>query len=181
MKVKDLMVPLADYATVSQDAVLFEVVLALESADEQFDQARYRHRAVLVYDARKEVIGKVSMLDVLRSLDPQYQDLGNIDMLTRFGLGPGLIKTMTKEFSLLQKPLDEICKKSARIRVRDIMHTPTKGEYVDEDASLNEAIHQLAIGLHQSLLVTRDGGIVGILRLTDVYRQITAMIKACEL
>ena len=31
MKVKDLMVPLADYATVSQDAVLFEVVLALET------------------------------------------------------------------------------------------------------------------------------------------------------
>jgi hypothetical protein len=37
------------------------------------------------------------------------------------------------------------------------------------------------MGPHQSLLVTRQGEIVGILRLTDVYVEVSERIKACEL
>ena len=48
IKVKEIMVPLADYATVSQDANLYTAVLALKEAQENFSQDRYRHRAVLV-------------------------------------------------------------------------------------------------------------------------------------
>ena len=33
-------------------------------------------------------------------------------------------------------------------------------------------MHKLAAGRHQSLLVTRNDGVVGILRLTDVFEQI---------
>ncbi len=46
--VKDLMVPLAEYATVKEDASLFEAVQALEQAQEHFDSEKYRHRAILV-------------------------------------------------------------------------------------------------------------------------------------
>ena len=48
--VKDLMVPLAAYATVSEEATLFEAVLALEEAGKKYDQSRDKHRAVLVLD-----------------------------------------------------------------------------------------------------------------------------------
>ena len=37
------------------------------------------------------------------------------------------------------------------------------------------------MGHHQSLLVTRADRIVGILRLSDVYVQISQGIKACQL
>jgi predicted transcriptional regulator len=37
------------------------------------------------------------------------------------------------------------------------------------------------MGHHQSLLVTRDGGIVGILRLTDVFKEVFQMIKTCSI
>ena len=65
--------------------------------------------------------------------------------------------------------------------VKDIMYTPTEGEYVEEKASLGEAIHQLVMGHHQSLLVTKEDEIVGILRLVDVFKEICEGIKACEL
>jgi CBS domain-containing protein len=61
------------------------------------------------------------------------------------------------------------------------MYTLTEGEYVREDATLDEAIHQLVIGHHQSLLVTRGEEIVGILRLSDVFREICNMIKECHI
>jgi len=63
--------------------------------------------------------------------------------------------------------------------VKNFMYTPTEGEYVEESASLNEAIHQLIMGHHQSLLVTRKKQIVGILRLTDVFKEVFEVMKTC--
>ena len=59
------------------------------------------------------------------------------------------------------------------------MHQPTEGEHVDEDATVDEAIHQLVLGRHQSLLVMRKRHIVGILRLTDVFAVVFHAIKTC--
>lgn len=61
------------------------------------------------------------------------------------------------------------------------MVTYREGEYVAENATLDEAIHLLVMGNHQSLLVPRDKSIIGILRLTDVFREVCRMIKACAL
>ena len=58
---------------------------------------------------------------------------------------------------------------------------PEPGEYIDQDKSLDEGIHQLLIGKYQSLLVTEgDGKIVGVLRLTDVFTEIAEKIKTCK-
>jgi len=46
---------------------------------------------------------------------------------------------------------------------------------------LCEAIHQLVMGHRQSLLVTSDENIVGILRLTDVFMHIFQEMSACEI
>ena len=87
---------------------------------------------------------------------------------------------MLKEHQLWEKSLDDICKKASEIIVKTIMYTPTEGEFVKEDTSLEVAIHQLILGRHQSLLVTRDRDIVGILRLTDVFREIANKIVTCS-
>ena len=60
-------------------------------------------------------------------------------------------------------------------------HTPTEGEYVNEDATLDVAIHRLVMGHHQSLLVTRGKKIVGIIKLTDIFAEIFQTMKACGL
>jgi predicted transcriptional regulator len=67
------------------------------------------------------------------------------------------------------------------IKAKDIMYKPVEGEYVEADATLDEAIHQLVMGRHQSLLVTEKGRIVGILRLTDVFDQICEVMKTCAI
>lgn len=179
--VKDLMVPLSEYATVSEGATLYEAVLALEKAQEGFDQTRDRHRAVLITNAAGQVIGKVSQLDVLRGLEPKYQEMKEKDTFSRLGLSQTHIKAMMEQFSLWDKPLTDICAKASRIKVDRIMYRPTEGEYVEEEASLDKAIHQLIMGRHQSLLVVSKGMITGILRLTDVFREVCKTIKTCEL
>lgn len=181
IKVKEIMVPLEEYATVSEDTSLAEAVLALEQSQESFNQNRYQHRAILVYGKNKKIVGKLSLHDVLQGLEPKYTGAGNFKELDQFYINADYIRNLIDELGLLKNPMQDICRKAAEVKVKNIMHTPTKGEYVSEDAPLNEAIIQLLIGRRQSLLVTRDNDIVGILRLTDVFKKISNTIKACNL
>ncbi len=179
--VKELMVPLAKYATVSQEGTLFEAVMALEQAQEKFDQSRYRHRAVLVYNNEGDIVGKVSQLDVLRALEPKYKAMDIPGSLSRFGLTKRFQETMLEQLRFWDKPMDDICRKAARIKVKEFMYTPGEGEYINEDETMDRAINQLVMGHHQSLLVLKDDKIVGILRKTDVFIEIVRAMKACEL
>jgi CBS domain-containing protein len=179
--VKDLMVPLSEYATVTEDATLYEAVTALEEAQEQFEDkhTRYRHRAVLILDHNDHVVGKLSQLDVLRALEPKYQEMIEGEGSHRFGFGKNFMKSILEDFQLFADPLDDLCRKAGEKDVKQFMYTPTEGEFVSEDAGLAVAIHQLVIGHHQSLLVTRDEKIVGILRLTDVFAAVFHQMKSC--
>jgi CBS domain-containing protein len=76
---------------------------------------------------------------------------------------------MLEYHRLFDGSLETLRKKAANIHVRDFMHTLSADESVSENATLDEAIHILIMGHHQSLLVKRDDQIVGILRLTDVF------------
>lgn len=179
--VKDVMVPLADYATVSEDANMFDAVLALEKAQSEFDQTRDRHRAILVYGNTGKIVGKISQLDLLKALEPKYEQIDADNKLSRFGYSMDYFKSIFKQHNLWSKPLNDICSKAATIKVKSFMYTPTEGEFVNADTGLNEAVHQLIMGCHHSLLVTDHDNIVGILRLTDVFKRVTDAMKTCNL
>jgi CBS domain containing-hemolysin-like protein len=183
--VKELMVPLSEYAMVSEDATLHEAVTALQKAQKEFDKTRDRHRAILVFNKDNKIVGKVSQLDILQALEPKYGELGDSTPLSRFGLSrygfsPKFIKNLMTQFGLWDKSLEEACRIAGNLKVKTIMYSPTQGEFVEEKASLGLAIHQLLMGHHQSLLVTRGKDIVGILRLTDVFREISGILEFKE-
>ena len=181
---RDLMVPLEEYVTVSDEATLKDAVVALEKAQEELDRKRYRyvHRAVLVLNKKKEVVGKISQLDILKGLEPNYKKI--VDTTKRIsvsGFSTHFLTSMMDLHRLWANPLSDICSKAAKIKVQEFMTTPTEGEVIDEKVSLEEAMHIMVMGHHHSLLVTRDGKIVGVLRLTDVCIYINDLIKACSI
>ncbi|WP_136806440.1 HPP family protein [Desulfosediminicola flagellatus] len=181
LKVKDIMVPTSEYTTISKDATLHEAIIILGNAQVEFNQAKNRHRAILVLDSEGQVVGKLSQIDVIRGLEPGYRDVKPPAELKHWALSKETIANMMKDMQLWQKPLEDICKKSDRIYVRDLMYTPAEGEYVSQDATLDEAVHQLVIGHHQSLLVVEDNNVTGILRLTDVFSSLVQVVKQCEM
>lgn len=176
-RIVDLMIPLSDYALVSEDATLYDAVIALEEAQTRFTTRRYAHRAVLVHNADGVIIGKLSQRDIIRGLEPRYSEITDSKM-AHFGFSASFIKSIVKSQGLWQKPLDNLAEKGSRIKVKDVMYTPAEGEYVNQSASLNEAIHQLIMGDHQSLLVTSGGRVTGVLRLTDVFAEIASLIRS---
>lgn len=178
-KVKELMVPLSDYATISKGATLKEAVVALEEAQERFDKTRYRHRSVLVLDSGNQVIGKVGQIDILRSLEPKYGQMAPDSKVSHFGFrfSSDFLISLREQYSLLDAPMDNICTRAAGAKVEDFMHILSENEYIEAEASLDAAIHQLVIGHYQSLLVKEEGHIIGMLRLSDIASVVSKAIK----
>jgi CBS domain-containing protein len=175
--VSELALPLSDYATVSEDAPLFEAIQALEKAQAEFNQTRYAHRAILVYDKSNKIVGKLSQMDVIKALEPDYEKNIDKDALSRFGISDNFLQSSILKHDFWNMPLDKMCSRAGRVKVRNVMYKPTELEYVEETATLQEAIHRMIVGHHHSLLVTKGGEIVGILRLSDIFASVEDTMK----
>ncbi len=179
-RVKDLMVPLAEYATVSAGSTLLEAMLALEKAQEEFDHTKYRHRGVLILDKSKGVIGKLGQMDVLRALEAKEEE-DDIRGLRQFGFSSKFVRDVRTKRRLKEASLKDFCRTAVNLKVEDFMQAPSEGEFIDEEASLEVAILQMVMGNHLlSLLVTRGQAIVGVLRMTDVFAAVFHTAKECE-
>ena len=184
-QVKDLMVPLSEYATVPETATLLDAVKALREAQTAFGQDRYRHRAVLVFDGNNHFVGKLSQHDVIEALEPNYKGMTRSDnqgSMHRLGFSDSFVKSTQEQYHLWEKALENLCEKAIHLKVKDAMNTPGKGEFVNADTTMDEAIHRLIIGRHHSLLVTADRNaseIVGVLRLVDVFELVSDVMHEC--
>ena len=179
--VKDIMTPPNEYRTISIEATLTEAAQALEVAQKEYEQKRERHRTLLISDAHGTILGKLSQLDVLRGLEPKGKHVEDSTSLSRFGVSSEYLKPMFDLCGFWGKPLIDVCKEAGNLKVDRLIHSPSKGEYIDENASLPEAIHQMALEHHQSMLVTRDNEIVGILRQPDLFKEAVETLSVCQL
>ncbi|WP_028584598.1 CBS domain-containing protein [Desulfogranum mediterraneum] len=171
--VKDLMVPISEYATVTVGTSLIDAVLALEAAQEAYSSSKYEHRAILVLDENHTVIGKIGQLRILKAIETRY-DLGcDVEKLSRFKFSDQYIADKCEQYRLEGPILDEESfRTTANKKVEEFMQRPTSGEFVSEESSLDMAIHKLVAGPHLSLLVTKEEEIVGILKIGDVFASV---------
>ena len=184
-QVKDLMIPLSEYATVSEAATLLEAVQALRKAQDEFGRNRYQHRAILVFDGKNHFVGKLSQHDLIEALEPSYKSMGSSadhGTMHRLGFSDAFVNSTLEQYHLWEKALENLCDKAIHLKVKTIMDTPGKGEFVNESTTMDEAIHRLIIGRHHSLLVSADydpDEIVGVLRLADVFEFVSDAMHEC--
>lgn len=180
--VKDLMIPISEYATVDKGATLFEAVLALEKVQEKNSKAtKYKYRVVLVVDNNGKVVGKLNQLDVLRALELGKDQTAEIEDISKFGFSQKLVTDLMECSRLRNTSLNILCLKPAMMKVEDFMEVPSERQSVEEDTSLDVAIYQLMNGPFLSLMVLRENEIVGILRLTDIFLTVVNAMKENEL
>ena len=168
--VSDLMVPLEEYSHVFVGTSLQDVIKALAQAmmGPPADPSRPRDRGVLVQAPDGRVVGKLSLWDVLNGLKPHYEPpidpFGEVD-----------------DHLLWSQWLHaDLAERARSIRVEDLLREPTTEETIEETAPLDLAVHRLIRGRHLSLMVMRGDAIVGILRLSDVFKAVNDMIDRCS-
>jgi CBS domain-containing protein len=172
--VLDIMLPLNEYAVVSEEATLYDAFITLQEAQKKLTPGRQPHRAVLVVDKEKNIVGKLGHLGFLKALEPGYNDLGQLDMISKAGLTKEFINSMMKNYSLLQDDLEDIRNRTKKIRIKDVMRPVT--EQVDVNDTINEAIHKIIMWQILSVPVTKGGKVVGILRLSDLFDEVSRNI-----
>ena len=178
--IKELMVPVADYATVSEKASLDEALKALESEKRSYENGPYRHRSLVVINEKKHVVGRLSQIDIMRALEPRYEEIADSRWIERSRLTQRMLTTIREQFQLWEQPLDAMRNTLKKSRVADIMQVPAEGEFVEETDAMSVAMNRIVMGSHHSLLVTRGRVIVGILRSTDAFNALYDMIQAPE-
>lgn len=176
-KAKDLMIPVSEYASVSEDETLSGIIKVLKAARDN-PKSNMKHHSVLVYTGNNRIIGKASVRDIFTALEPRYRQVErpdnlSVDGLSRFGLNPSFLDTLLGDSGSWHESISELLKQSSEIPVRDFMYSPSKEEYVSLEDTLAEAVHKFILGNHRSLLVLKGQDIVGVLRSVDIFDFIT--------
>ena len=174
MKVKDLMVPIEEYARVKPDSNLYEALLALKNAQANLSEGKAPHRAVLVEDEFGRPVGNISRLVFVKALGAGFSGPRTREEMDRAGISPASLSTVMDHVRFLRNDLDNLGERARSIRAEDVMHPV--GESLEEEATLQEAINQFADGKTLSILVRRSGKVVGVLRLSDVFQEIAEEI-----
>ncbi|GAB6057442.1 hypothetical protein JCM31598_05590 [Desulfonatronum parangueonense] len=177
-KVRELMIPVADFPRISDEATFSEAILALEKNNDAFMAGQAKQRITLVHDAKNRIVGKLTPVDVVRGLEPGYGKMP-VDMnYSSFASTYQYVMEKAQEQTTLwSKPLDDLCKTAEDVKVKDFLRHPTEAHLVKADDSLNEALHRFVLGRNDSLFVTENGHLVGLVRFSDVYREIQQHIK----
>lgn len=180
-KVKEMMIPLSDYATVSEDENLLSAITVLKQTWNDSD-LNHKHRAILAFDKDDHIVGKLGIREILKALEPKYRQFeheenpGSIG-LSRFGFNTDFLSSLVDKLDLWDESMEDLIRKASKLTVSKIMYTPSKGEYVDKNAPIAEAVHQFILGCHQSLLVLDSDKVVGILRLTDIFDLVCELVE----
>ena len=177
-QVKEIMIPILNYVTVQKENTIVEVLQSLEQA--RRSENEHAHRDAIVVDANGVFIGKVTMIDVFRALEPNYT---RIEKQQKKGiLTSDFVMKAAKDFNLWIEPTQTICERGGRLTVSDVMHTPEKMEYIEETATLENALHLYVMGIHQPLIVkNKDGKVTGLWRYGDVFEVVRQRLLACKI
>ncbi|MFV0421940.1 CBS domain-containing protein [Oleidesulfovibrio sp.] len=175
-KVRDIMIPVSEYVVIEERGSLTDAFVALEDFCRDKCKAK-PHRDVLVTRDGK-VVAKLTMLDVLKALEPRYEHVQTERFQGRT-LTAELVDKLIREYGLWADPTAALCRKAGNCSIADVMHLPEAAEFVDEDDTVEHALHRYILGVHQPLLVQKDGDVIGVLRLGDVFDFLRTKMTEC--
>jgi len=169
--VKDIMVPFSSFSKVHESSTVDEAVRVLYSSFEQpvtsTTVAETLHRSILVLDDRENIVGLLSITDILRGLQPAYARLLKESLTVQSALrieAPGFFGL----FTIMARDLD-------RIEVSKLMSEAPP--VVDSGECLMAAANKMLSLNVRRMLVTQNSKPVGVIRELDLYFEIVRIIK----
>lgn len=176
--VKEIMIPISNYVTVRKSDNLTEVLRAIESR--RAAEQGHAHRDAIVVDKNERFVGKVTMLDIFRSLEPNYRKAKR-EGDRQQTLTDTFVQSMVKDFRLWLEPVESVCERGGKVTVAAAMHIPDKSEYLEEDDTLEKAMNYCVMGVHQPLIVRKGDEVTGVLRFGDVFEIVREQLVNCAL
>ena len=165
--VADIMVPLSYCLKVQKDYSLLDVFQALDQTRKSKNESL--HKDSIVFDENGAFLGKVTMIDIFKALEPNYSRVKQ-QHKTASTLSAVAVMKIADDFNLWLEPTQTIRHRAGQLKVADVMHIPEKIEYIKEEENLEKAMHIYIMGVHQPLIVKNaDNEVTGVLRFGDIF------------
>jgi CBS domain-containing protein len=165
IQVKELMISISNYVTVKKESSLIDVLQALDA--DRKSKTDHAHRDAIVVDGDGNFIGKLTMIDIFRSLEPNYKKIDPAQ--STGGLTKKFVMDAARDFRLWMEPMQDVSERGRNLKVADVMHAPEDVEYIQESDTLEKALNEFVMGVHQPLIVKNDDEVTGVLRFGDLF------------
>jgi len=164
----DIMIPIQAYTTIDPESTVREGIERLkQSFETALSTSRIMetgHRSILVFDTQGDLVGTLSILDLIRALRPAYLSTPKPSMADSmqysFMFWAGLFTTQAK--GLINK------------KVRDVMSGPPLS--VDEGTNLMELANLIVTERSRRMVVTRAEKVVGVVREQELFFEMAKII-----
>ena len=178
-KIKDIMAPIEDYDRVNIDAQLCDAMSILKGNFEKLksgDNGNY-HKTLLVVDAEDNIVGKLSMYDLIRGLVPEPAKKPEVSKA--YGaMRSGRVREVSAEvgdfqehFNWLHATFSDLIKQEAHKKVRDIM-SPIAKSSLKADDKLTHGIYTLFKDNVRQQFVQDEEKIVGVVNLNVIFTEL---------
>lgn len=159
-KVKDIMTPIEDYPRIPHSSSIAEALLEFK------DYAHKGYRHVLIFDERFQLVGILSLRDLLRNIEPEFL---KTDVSTKF---QGLMPTDDGSIAIMwEDAFFEDCKKKMDTPIKEIL-TPIKIITITSDAPVMKALYLMMREDVNALPVIEGDVVIGVIRLLDIVGEI---------
>ena len=167
-KAGDIMIPIEDYTTIDPDSTIKEGIERLkrsfESAVSTSRIMETGHRSILVFDQTGELVGILSILDLIEAVRPAYLSAPKPSMADSMQYSPmfwaGLFTAQAK--GLVNK------------KIRDVMADAPLS--IDQDTNLMEIANLIFTERMRRMAVTREGKVIGVVREQEIFFEMAKII-----
>ncbi len=177
-KVKDRMIPLEKYATITPDATLKEAALALRTSHCELETGMCTEtgpRTVFVIDDNGKLVGILDFSSILSTLIPEITG-GLSARLAALGVTIAFAQADAADQDETRLGFKARVIKNAETKVRDIM-LKTRGS-IDANATLMDALKKMYRNKITKLPVYEGGKLVGVLRDTDLFLAVAEILES---
>jgi CBS domain-containing protein len=163
--VNDLMIPLEDYPHIPYWFTLRQAMAIVREAAVKFEGA-FEPRAVLVFDEKYQLMGILTLRDMIKGLEPKFlQETSLVKMDPNLTVLTGDLSGATLK-AASQRPVSEVM---SPIQVT-----------VDGGAPITKALY-LMIKENVGLMpVMQSGRVAGMIRLSDLFNEVTKVVLGGE-
>lgn len=158
-KVKDIMTPISEYSTVDANNTVKEAILVLKKSFWPGESSFHRgHRTLLVYEDNKPA-GILTFRALLTAIEPRFI---KVDQWSVPVFWEGLFT--------------ERCREESKKKVKEIM-TPVKLVMLEAEETIIKAVHAMIKHKIGSLPVAKDGVLVGVVSVKEIFYEISEIIS----
>lgn len=169
-RVREAMVPLEEYTTLSGDQSVATAIAELKSSFAcKISTSRIMetgHRSVLVMEAGRTVAGIVAITDLLKMIMPAYLSASKPSTADSIQYSPmfwnGMFSAETR--------------RNSRLKVKEVMSPAPP--VIDASASLMEAAYRMHTENARRLVVVSSGKVVGVLREQDLFFEMEKILSS---